>query len=192
MKKLSILIAAASLAISAQAQTPAAPAATTGAPAAAAPATPAPKPLGMADKKFLKDLSEAILLEQKYLQVFTDAKPTLAETTQRDTNKITAELKRVWTALAKVATAKGAELATEVSKSDAAKIDKLSKEKPDKIVKEFFKDFGKETGRTVKLLDSAKSLQDPDVKVFVEDWSAVLKGHDKAAQAGEKSATAKK
>lgn len=194
MKKLVLSLTLALTAAAAHAQapataTPAAPA-TPGAPAA--PAAPA-KPLGLADKKFIKDLSENILVEQKFLALIVDNKTgTYNDETKRTTGTMNGELKKIWTGLATLAQTKGAEVAQEVSKSDLAKIQRLGKEKADKFEKEFFKDLGKETARTMKLLDTAKTLQDPDVKLFAEDWGTVIKGHDKAVAGAEKAASGKK
>jgi Domain of unknown function (DUF4142) len=188
MKKILLSIVGATLTVSAIAQTPAAPA--TSAPAAAEPKA---KPLAPADKKFVKDASDAVLLEQKYLALMTDQKlDMLGETTKRDVKKIGDELKRIWTSLATLATLKGTEVAQEVSKTDLSKIEKLTKEKPDKFDKEFFKDFSKETKKTAKLFESFKTLQDPDVKKFAEDWATVTKGHDLAAETAEKASAKKK
>lgn len=190
MKKLALFLVVTSLAASAYAQGPAAPA-TPGTTAATPSAAPA-KPLGMADKKLIKDLSELILIEQAYLKVITDVKPTLAEALERDVKKADSDLKRLWTALANIATTKKADMATEVSKSDLAKVQKLGKEKPEKFQKEFFKDLGKETSKSVKLVDGAKQIQDPEVKIFFEDWGATIKSIDRLAETGAKSASAKK
>lgn len=187
MKKLLLSLVGATLSVSAIAQAPATTAPATGT------TEPKPKPLSVTDKKFVKDASEAILVEQKYLALMTDQKlEMLGETTKRDVKKMEGELKRIWTALATLATMKNTEVAQEISKNDLTKIEKLTKEKPDKFEKEFFKDLGKETKKTVKLFESFKTLQDPDVKKFAEDWATVTKGHDLAAETGEKSSAKKK
>jgi hypothetical protein len=191
MKKISLFLVAATFAVAASAQTPATPAAP--AAGAATTAEPKAKPLSLSDKKFIKDASEAILIEQKYLALVVDNKTaTFTEETKRATGPMSGELKRIWTALATLATNKGAEVAQEVDKADLAKVQKLSKEKPDKFEKEFFKDLAKETKKTAKLFEGSKSLQDPDVKKFAEDWATVIKGHDVAAETGEKQGAKKK
>ncbi len=190
MKKLLLTLATATIAIAATAQTPAPPAAP-GTPVPAA--TPKPKPLSPTDKKFLTDISEGILNEQKLLMLLTDPKvAAYSESLQRDIKRANSDLKRIWTALATLATDKGAVLTQEISKVDLAKIERLTKEKPDKFDKEFFKDFGKVTARTVKLFESSKTLQDPDVKKFADDWVTVSKGHDLLATNGEKLGVKKK
>ena len=190
MKKLLLTLAAATIALAATAQTPAPPSAP-GTPVPAA--TPKPKPLSPADKKFLTDVSEGILNEQKLLMLLTDPKvAAYSESLQRDIKRANSDLKRIWTALATLATVKGAVLTQEISKVDLAKIERLTKEKPDKFDKEFFKDFGKVTARTVKLFESSKTLQDPDVKKFADDWVTVSKGHDLLATNGEKLGVKKK
>lgn len=191
MKKLVLSLLATSLAIAAQAQTPATP--TTPGAATAPAATPKPKPLADADKKFIKEASEAILIEQKYLQLITDNKTaTYTEETKRATGTMTGDLKRIWTGLATLATTKSSEVAQEVSKNDLAKVQKLSKERPDKFEKEFFKDLGKETKQTAKLFEALKTLQDPDVKKFAEDWNVTIKGHETTVEATEKQLGGKK
>ena len=190
MKKLLLTLATATIAIAATAQTPAPPAAP-GTPVPAA--TPKPKPLSPTDKKFLTDVSEGILNEQKLLMLLTDPKvAAYSESLQRDIKRANSDLKRIWTALATLATDKGAVLTQEISKVDLAKIERLTKEKPDKFDKEFFKDFGKVTARTVKLFESSKTLQDPEVKKFADDWVTVSKGHDLLATNGEKLGVKKK
>jgi hypothetical protein len=191
MKKLALTLVAATLAIAAHAQTPAAPAAAgTPAPGAAA---AKPKPLGASDKKFIMDLSNAILTEQKYLQLIVDNKTaTFDPATTRATGTMSGDLKKIWTALATIATTKGAEVAQEVSKSDLAKVQKLGKEKPDKFEKEFFKDLAKETKQTAKLFEASKTLQDPDVKKFADDWNVTIKSHDASVEAAEKQLAGKK
>ncbi len=191
MKKLTLTLVAATFAFAAVAQTPTAPGAAST--TATAPAEAKPKPLSVGDKKFIKDLSLAVLTEQKYLALVVDNKTAMySEETKKATGPMSGELKRIWTGLATLATSKGAEVAADVEKNDAAKVLKLSKEKPDKFEKEFFKDLGKETKKTAKLVDSAKSLQDADVKKFVEDWATVIKGHDLAVETAEKQLTKKK
>jgi hypothetical protein len=194
MKKLALFLAVTSLAAAAHAQTPAAtpsPLGTSTTPAAAA--TPKPKPLAEADKKFIKDVSEAVLIEQKYLALVVDNKTaTFSEETKRATGPTAGELKRIWTALATLATTKGAPVAQEASKMEQPKVDRLAKEKPDKFEKEFFKEFGKETKKTAKIFDSAKTLMDADVKKFADDWTVTIKGHDATVEATEKQLAAKK
>jgi predicted outer membrane protein len=73
-----------------------------------------------------------------------------------------------------------------------AKVQKLTKEKPDKFEKEFFKDLSKETKQTTKLFESAKTLQDADIKKFAEDWTVTIKGHETAMETAEKQAAKKK
>lgn len=190
MKKLLLSLLGTTLAIAATAQTPAAPAA---AGATAPAATPKPKPLSPTDKKFIMDVSDGLLTEQKYLMLLTDAKiGSYSEGMQRDIKRANGDLKRIWTALATLATAKGAEVAQEVSKAELTKIDKLTKEKPDKFDKEFFKDFGKITAKTVKLFEGAKSLQDPEVRQFAADWGTIVTSQDLLATTGEKMAAKKK
>lgn len=193
MKRLLISLVGASLTVTAIAQTPATPTAPA-APATTVPAaTPKPKPLSPTDKKFLTEVSEGILIEQKFLLLLTDPKvASYSESLQRDIKRANSDLKRIWTALATLATDKGAVLTQEISKVDLAKIERLTKEKPDKFDKEFFKDFGKVTAKTVKLFESSKTLQDPDVKKFADDWVTVSKGHDLLATNGEKMSVKKK
>ena len=190
MKKLTLSLLTVTLAIAAGAQTPATPGT---APTAATTAEAKPKPLSVGDKKFIKDLSLAVLTEQKFLALVVDNKTgTFTEETKTATGPMSGELKRIWTALATLATTKGAEVAQDVEKNDAAKVLKLGKEKPDKFEKEFFKDLGKETKKTAKLMESAKTLQDPEVKKFAEDWATVIKGHDVAVEKAEKQPAKKK
>lgn len=198
MKPFAFSLALASIVLSTSAQTPTTPTqfgtAGTGSGAAASGTVSAPaKPLSSSDKKFVKDVSGAILLEQKYLQLVESNKTaTFSEDTTKATGKMSGELKRIWTALATLATAKGAEVAQEVEKNDLAKVQKVGKEKPEKFEKEFFQELGKETKKTSKLLDAAKTLQDAEVKRFAEDWTTVIKGHETAVELAAKGLAKKK
>lgn len=178
-----------------RAQDPAVPGASpvpgAAAPAATAPAaTPKPKPapLGDADKRFFKDVSEAILVEQK-LAVMGSKKETLGEEGKKAVKTIENDLKRIWERFATLSTAKGAEslLVTEVSKSDASKAERVAKAKDDKFEKELFDELGKEAKKTTRLFES-KMLQDPEVKQFASEWAAVVKGHEAAIERAERAA----
>ena len=189
MNKLAVSLIAAGIAASAFAQTPATPAApaTPGAPAAAR------KPIAPGDKKWLKDVSEAVLIEQKFLDLVVNNKTaTYTEETKKATGQMSGELKRFWTALATLAQDKGGEVASEVSKNELSKVSRMQKEKADEFEKEFFKDLGKEAKQTAKLFDASKTLQDPDIKRFAEDWATTFKGHGAAAASTEKALTGKK
>jgi predicted outer membrane protein len=166
---------------------------------ATAPTTPAapasasaakPKPLAPADKKFFKDVSEAMLVEQKLAGLAkqgstNDAVKKLGET-------ITADVGKAWTPFATLSQTKGAELTPDISKADQSNATKLGKVAADKFDKEFLKDLGKETKKTGRLLDSAKSLQDPELKQWLETWGPTLKGHEAAVQKVEKEVGGKK
>jgi hypothetical protein len=193
MKKLTLSLLTLALSTAAHAQTPAAAPATPGTATAPAAAAAPKKPLAPGDKKFIKDASEAILLEQKFLEVMAGYQgATIAETTTRNINTMKGDLKRILTALDKLSQEKGGELAKEIAKTDASKADRLAKEKPDKFEKEFFKDLSKETKVTAKVFESSKTLQDADLKKFADDWLVTIKDHDTKSEAAEKAASAPK
>ncbi|HYR57537.1 MAG TPA: DUF4142 domain-containing protein [Chthoniobacteraceae bacterium] len=190
MNKLALTFIAAAFAASAGAQVPgsAVPPATPG-PAAGAAAKPK-TPLSPTDKKWIKDVSEAILTEQKFVELVANNKTaTFSEETKRTTGTMSGDLKRVWTALATLAQGKGAEVAQEIPKMEESKVQRVSKEKPDKFEKEFFKDLGKESKQAMKLFEASKTLQDADIKKFADDWAVTIKGHDVSVEAAEKHLT---
>jgi predicted outer membrane protein len=199
MKPFAFSLLLAALAVSASAQTPATPttptkfgtAGTGSGVAASGTAAPA-KPISPSDKKFVKDVSEGVLIEQKYLALVTENRTaTFSEELKRGVGSMAGELKRIWTALATLAVAKGAEVAQEVNKNDLAKVAKVQKEKPDKFEKEFYSELAKETKKTAKLFDSAKTLQDPEIKRFAEDWATIIKGHEATMEKASKPAKKK-
>ncbi len=75
---------------------------------------------------------------------------------------------------------------------EESKVQRVSKEKPDKFEKEFFKDLGKETKRAVKLFEGSKTLLDAGIKKFADDWTVTIKGHDGSVETAEKHLTAAK
>src|SRR5260221_8477278 len=103
MNKLALfLIAATAIAASAVAQLPgsAVPPSTPG-PAAGAAAAKPKALLAPADKKWIKDVSEAVLIEQKFLELVVNNKTaTFSEETKRTPGTMSGDLKRVWNALA--------------------------------------------------------------------------------------------
>jgi predicted outer membrane protein len=188
--RLCIALLSGALATAASAQAPATPAppgaagtGTTGKPPATGSAK-APE-LSVGDKKFFKDASEGILLEQKL--VVLGSKTSTNDTVKKECDKMTGELTKVWERLATLSMSKGAQLAADVAKTDAAKVDRLAKLKPDKFDKEFVKDLGKETKKTAKFFGMAeKTLQDGEVKKFASDWSPTIKGHDEEVDRAQK------
>lgn len=162
--------------------TPAEPAPGTGVTAT----TPAakPKPLGEADKRFFKEVSEAILFEQKLALLGT--KSAQGEETKKTANTVNNDLKRIWEKFATLSQEKNVTIATEVSKSESTKAERLGKTKEDKFDKEFLDDLGKEAKKTTRLFES-KSLQDADVKKFAEEWTPTIKSHEGAVDKAEKS-----
>ncbi|MEA3208912.1 MAG: hypothetical protein QOE70_1969 [Chthoniobacter sp.] len=175
------LLAAAIATPSLHAQAPATPvpAGGTGASTTGTTAAAKPKPLAPTDKKFVKDINDAILIEQKLLALVARPEKPLSESLKRTTTKMTGDLKKIWELFATLGMAKGAELSTEVTKPQAADVAKTAKLKDDKFEKEFVKDLAKETGKAKKAFESAgKSLQDPDLKKFVTDWTATIQTHD--------------
>ena len=199
MKKLTISIAhtvflALALATtSGRAQAPATPPAPTGTGTGATTSTGAvtttsvaakPKPLGEPEKRFFKEVSEAILFEQKLATI--GSKATVGEESKKAFNTVNNELKRVWEKFATLSMEKGATISQEVSKSDASKAERIGKLKEDKLEKELIEDLGKETKKTSRLFDS-KTLQDPVLKKFADDWGPTIKGHEGTIDKAEKA-----
>jgi predicted outer membrane protein len=169
-------------ALLATAQTATAPATSTGTSSSGAAAKP--KPLAPADKKFFKDISDAMLVGQKLAGLSKNGSTN--EVVKKLGETIDADIGKAWTPFATLSQEKAAELTQEVSKSDASNAAKLAKVESDKFDKEFLKDLSKETKKTGRLLDSAKSLQDPELKAWVETWGPTLKGHEALVQKVEK------
>jgi predicted outer membrane protein len=199
MKKLPSQLAAASFlalalaASNALAQAPAVPstpaAATTGVAGAttttAAPAaTPKPKPLGESEKRFFKEVSEAILIEQKLALMGT--KNAQNEEAKKAAGTINNELTKLWEKFATLSQEKGATIATEVSKSDASKAERIGKQKEEKFDKDLIEALGKEAKKTTKLFES-KTLQDPEVKQFAAEWAPTIKGQETTIDRAEKA-----
>lgn len=151
-----------------------------------------PKALSAGDKKFVKDASAAILLEQKYLELVKPDGPGTPETKKAAENMST-DLKKVWELLAAGIAEKGVDMAAEVDKADVAKIMKLKEVKPEKFDKELLKDLSKETKKTAKVFETAgKTVQDEELKKVATDWTEAIKKHDTDLEALEKELAAAK
>lgn len=160
--------------------TPGAPATTTTPPAA----TPKPKALAEPEKKFFKDVSEALLIEQKL--ALMGSKDAKGEETKKTASKINDDLKKVWEKFATLSMEKGATIAQEVPKSDANKAERIAKQKEEKFDKDLLDDLGKEAKKTTRLFE-AKTVQDPEVKQFASDWGPTIKGHEAAIEKAAKA-----
>lgn len=182
------LVLSASQATAQDPAAPAAPAATVGAAPATTPAAK-PKPLGEADKRFFKEVSEAILVEQKLALMGT--KDAHGEETKKAATTINNELKKLWERFATLSQEKGATIATEVSKSDANKAERIAKQKEERFDKDLLDDLGKEAKKTTRLFES-KTLQDPEVKQFASEWAPTIKGHETTIDRAEKALGKKK
>jgi predicted outer membrane protein len=192
MKTLPSQLAAASLVIlaltcsRALAQEPAATATGIGGASTTTTAAPAakPKPLGEAEKRFFKDVSDAILIEQKL--ALMGSRNSMNEEVKKATGTINAELTKIWEKFATLSQEKGATIATEVSKSDASKTERISKQKEEKFDKDLLDLLGKEAKKTSKLFDN-KAIQDPEVKQFIAEWGPTIKGQETAIDRAEKA-----
>lgn len=161
---------------------------------AAAPGTPAtttspaatakPKALAEPEKKFFKDVSEALLIEQKL--ALMGSKDAKGKETKDTTSKINDDLKKVWEKFATLSMEKGATIASDVPKSDANKAERIAKQKEEKFDKDLLDDLGKEAKKTTRLFET-KTLQDPEVKQFASDWAPTIKGHEAAIEKAEKA-----
>ena len=150
-----------------------------------------PKPLAAADKKFLRDASEAAYYELNLLEKAkgnaTDASvKTLGETVNKD-------LQTLWGELGTVASGHNEKMATELAGGDKTKSDKLGKADASKFDKEFLKIFTRETKRLAQSFENAsKSAQNPEVKAFAGKWADTVKGHATESEKVESELAKKK
>lgn len=177
------LAASALLLSSALAQTPAPDAATV---PPAAQATPPPKPFSPMEKNFIRNAGKSIYYQ---IQLATAAKTAITDeklTKIRDTT--IRDLNKAWTALSKIAEERGETVASELSGSDKMGIERMGKMKPDKFTKEWLDELSKESKKLDREFESAsKSLQDPEMKTFAANYSAIVRNVYTTSDAAEKS-----
>ena len=179
----SIFLAASSPQILAQATTTGS---TTGAGTSGA-AGAAGKGLAAADKKFVKDAGEGLyyvigLAEKAKTKAGTDGVKKLSE-------KLNAELNKVWAELATFSQATNEKLPTELSGGDKSKSERLGKQEGEKFDKEFLDLTSKELKKVARVFETASKSQNPEVKKLGDTWAAPLKNHVTEIEQAEKDAS---
>jgi hypothetical protein len=192
-RTLSAVAACALLGATAIAQAPATPApGPAGIPATAGTATPAPKPKALAagDATYLKNSLKSL---SYMIQLNTAAKSVgdLNYVRLRDTT--TKDMTTVLQALTKIAEPHGEKAPTEVTGTDKVDLDRVTKAKPDKLVKEWVDALAKES----KHLDHetemlGKTSQDPDMKTFVTNYGPTIRSIFSSAESSDKTLNKKK
>ena len=177
MKKL--LLALLITAAPAFAQAPAA----TEPPAATPPAAKA-KPLGLPEKKFIKDSLEGMFFVMELVgKAKTGAK---VEVTKTESAALKGDLDKVWAEVAGLASTNNEKIPSELTGGDKGKAERLGKEK-EKFDKEFYKLVNKEVERLQRMFESyGKSGQVPEIKTIATNWEPTLKGHVKKLDEAEK------
>jgi hypothetical protein len=189
LRSLATTAACALLTASALAQVPApgtpAPPAVPGSTPPAPAATPAPKPLNASEKNFIKSSGKSM---HYLIQVATAGKTRVTdEKLTRFRDKTISDLNKAWSGLSKFATSRGETLAAELSGADKTDVERLAKLKDDKFVKQWIEDMAKEAKKLDKDFESAgRTMQDPDMKTFVGNYTPIVRTIFTAAEAAEK------
>lgn len=172
---LTVALAAAFALPIAQAQTP----------AAVAPA----KPLAQNEKKFVKDAAEQMIAEIHLVEITRHAGPG-SEALKKSNEKMNKELGEAWGELATIAqTHKIDYPKTDVSPGEKTAIEKLKKLEGDKFDKGFLKALSKETKKTAQVFTTAgKSVQNPELKTYVEKWAPTVAAHHAEVEKAEDDA----
>ncbi len=157
-------------------------------PAAGTPAVVAkPKPLGSADKSFVKNA-----LEDTYTLLSLCEKKRLDQLNVADTKavgtRISTELTDLWAELGPVATANGVALPEVVNAGDKSKIDHLEKAALGKFDKEWIKLVTKETKHLAGAFATAAKSSDPQIKTIAAKWAPITKAQNDDAEKAEKLA----
>ena len=142
------------------------------------------KPLGTADKKFLKDSLDGMFYVMELIgKTKTGAK---VEVTKTESGALKADLDKVWAEVAGYASNNNEKVPAELTGGDKGKAERLGKA-GDKFDKEYFKIVNREVEKLQKTFESyAKSGQVPELKTMAGNWEPTLKGHVAKLDAAEK------
>ncbi len=174
--------ASALLAVTALAQVPApgAPATTPTAP------EPAAKPLSPIEKNFLRNSGQSI----NYLLKLAEAGKNPAVKEDKHTrfrDKAITDLKKAWEGLNKTASARGETIEGELAGTDKSEIERMAKLKDDRFLKAWLDEMAKEAKKLDRDFQSAeRSVQDPEVKMFVSNYTPIVRTIFTAAETQEK------
>ena len=143
-----------------------------------------PKPLGTAEKKFVKDALEGMFFVMDLVgKARTGAR---VEVTKTEGGALKADLDQVWAEVAGYASNNNEKIPTELAGGDKGKADRLGKA-GDKFDKEFYKLVNREVEKLQKTFESyGKSGQMADLKTIAGNWEPTLKGHVAKLDAAEK------
>jgi hypothetical protein len=153
----------------------------------------APKPLGSADRKFIKDSAEQVLAITRLVDLTKHQGPG-SEDLKKMNAKIASDMDKIWGEVGAIAQARKVDLPkTEASASDKAQVDKIRKTADDKFDKTLLKALEKETKKVVQIFEAGdKSVQEQELKTVVANWTPMLKKHAEDVAAAEAEAAKKK
>ena len=153
------------------------------------------KPFSQADIRALQVFAEAMQFHIRMGDIARWQKEKDAAITEMGT-KISKDTKDVWTPMVNIAQAHqvdGKNIPSEVSKSDKANIDKLSKVKEEKYSVEYLELFAKEAKHNAKRTEmAAKSINDPELKTWADGAVKLLAAQAEQLEAAHKEAKKKK
>ena len=147
------------------------------------------KPLTSAEKKFIKDAAEQMVVEIHLVEITKHGETGSAELKKTNT-AMNKDLGEAWAALATIAQNNKVEYPkTDTTASEKSTIEKLRKQEADKFDKAFLKALGKETKKTAQIFKSAeKSVQNPELKTYITTWAPKFASHHEQVEAAEDAA----
>jgi hypothetical protein len=154
-----------------------------GAPAAPAAAA---KPLSPTEKNFIRNTGKSL----NYLVALAEAgkNPAVKEDKHvKFRDKTITDLKKVSEGLKKTATERGETVEAELAATDKSGIERIGKMKDDRFLKQWLEELAKETKKLERDFQSAeRSLQDPDMKTFVSNYTPMVRTVLAAAETQER------
>lgn len=153
------------------------------------------KPLSSSERKFVKDAGEQLLAVTHLVELTRHAKDAPGSEELHKLNaKINADCGKIWGELGTVAQSRKADLPkTDVSGNEKALLAKLRKTEGDKFDKAFLKALDKETKKMAQVFEAGeKSVQDPELKTVITNWTPKIKGYAEEVAAAEDAASKKK
>lgn len=153
----------------------------------------AAKPLSSADRKFIKDAGEQVLAVTHLVELTRHNGPG-SEAVKKMNEKIKTDFDKIWGELGTAAQARKVDLPkTEVAGNEKSMLDKLRKTESDKFDKAFLKALDKEMKKTAQVFEAAdKSVQEPELKTVVSNWTPKLKGYAEEVGTAENEASKRK
>jgi hypothetical protein len=136
-------------------------------------------PLTAADKKFIKDASEALYLELSISEIaIRRNRPVGAsvDAARKAGDLVHDDLKKVWEELSAVARAKNEKVRDELTGVEKREAEQLRSLDVDKFNKQVVAMLGKES-KTVAQIFATKSIQHPALRTIIERHSPTLTKH---------------